>query len=393
MKTIFPLIIIMVFAIGCKQKKVVHNPPTEIRWDMEDGSLKDEKKVFFDMLHRSGPNVDWREIEQETAWKNHQQKALKRKQVEPRGDDDISIANGKVIGFWTERGSINQVGSVFKTLCNSETNTVSSEGPLWKGGLDGLSWEVINQDIRFSERFLFIYKKDDGSKRLVAADRGDPIYSEDDGETWNYASGFNAAASGYRHKNELQLSNQEIYFLGRTNSSSNVKLMRSTDGGLIYNLIFTFNTNQASKLSLCNPHNTEDVYAIQQTTDDLATFYKVNQALGSLEVIQVNSPAEYDGERTNLVGTQYEGNTIRFYIFDEQDSLKMSEDFGESWEYLNILPASPWYFGVYVSKYDPDQLLWEKLMHTEALMAVNFGNVSMRDGNTIVMSRTSCTLI
>lgn len=359
------LIVCILFVSSCsidteKQAKLIQpvpSPFTVVKEDMEDGNKSELKKLWIEEMHNAAPGVDWRAIEADNALKvyHHKQELNHREGIE-------TIIDGVLKGEWIERGSRNQSGSVFDTEYDNdfhELYLISAGGTLWKGGLSGFTWSVVNQDLRFNPGLLRMIRYGEEDKRLIACIAHEPYYSDDFGQTWEAASTNFEASGGSNFKDALMLNgdNHEIYILARKNWGANIELLYSSDDGSSYTTIKTFNTSNFDNLTMANPYETNDIYIMEQTGLSTSRFYKIENGGSDLEVLNENSPLAFGSNgKGNLKGTTI-GSIVRFYAYNGSDKLHISEDFGQNWLEKGTLPITPWGVRLFVSKSNPDLLL------------------------------------
>jgi len=348
------------FIFSCKKEnKELHPIPTEttIKYDMEDGSLRDVKKEWFNMIHQSDPSVDWQIIERENAIEKYN---TSRDLAAKGGGSDI-IANGKLKGEWNEIGSRNQAGSVFATAYNKAEDkifTISAGGQLWKGKSDGSQWNVQNEFLTFDVRYLPFFESE-MSTRLVSSIRGIPYFSDDDGVSWSKATGISSSAVQPIQKWAQTPENQEIFILHKNTYWDNLTLYVSKDQGESYEFLNNFATSDTRNFGLCSPHNSEEVYLMEQVSASASIIHKWNREIGEFQIIETDSPLSFGNNgRGNLIGTKDSDNNISLYVYNEHNEFYKSIDEGATWELQSTLPSRPWNVGVFVSKSDPLKMIY-----------------------------------
>ena len=339
------------------------NGETHVKLDMEDEEKSNLKKAWLEKLFRTPEGIDAKYIEDQNSY----ERFLERNHaISGRTPEEI-IADGLITGEWKERGSKNQSGSVFVTEYDQESKylyLVSAGGQLWKGTLDGLGWEIVNQKARFHDHFLDMVKLEDGSKRLLAAISNMPHYSDDGGLTWTASEGFIPLANA-RMKNIFTTDDslQYTYFLGQVNSNQNLGLYQTKDKGVTYQKIFSFLTSDRRNLSLSITKNTpseaSEIYVLEQLSASTSRLHKMDANQEKLELIEPFSPVSYNQGEGNLVTVKSDSTTI-FYALSRGDSAKLhvSTDQGETWIEKSTLPTSPWGVGLFVSAENPDYLMY-----------------------------------
>jgi photosystem II stability/assembly factor-like uncharacterized protein len=112
--------------------------PTEIaRREKDEERLREERRAWYESLHRAPPWVDWRAVEVE----NRRRLVLERM---------AALEAGLRTDRWTELGSVNQAGRTH-TACPSPDGTQlyvgSNLGGLWRGNIDGTGWVPISDGL------------------------------------------------------------------------------------------------------------------------------------------------------------------------------------------------------------------------------------------------------
>lgn len=326
----------------------------------EEGGKKKEREAFFEMIHKSAAEDNWKAIESQNTKASYQRKQSLRQKSQLRGDEETLI-EGHLKGTWIERGSNNQAGSVFRTEYDPETDMiylVSAGGSIFKGKRDGSQWDVVNQDLRFDPRFLIMTENPSGSNRLLASVSGRPHYSDDEGLTWEAAIGFMPSANGGRADFALQVADGTIYFLGRYDWWSDYALYRSLDRGESYEMIHPFLTGDLRDLSMCSPHYSDDLLIMEQLGTDQARLLKWNIETEQMDIFNTDIGFGFGSNgRANLVGSRQNDLEV-LYSYNHENKVYRSEDYGLTWAEISTLPTRPWEVGLFLSKSDPTQLLY-----------------------------------
>jgi hypothetical protein len=360
----FQVVTCLVCLIACQQEisdefRPFPGEDTQVKTDMEDGQGSSKRTEWIEYMHKAAPGTDWREIEKKNSLAIYQAKQqnliLKRDGIE-------TIIEGELSGEWIERGSKNLAGSVFDAEYDQDFHElflISAGGTLWKGGLAGFTWQVVNQDLRFTPGLLRMIRYSEDEKRLVACVNNEPFYSDDLGKTWTKSNTSYSANGGSFIRDGIKLNegNQAIYLLVRKDWWANIQLLYSSDHGETYSSIFTFSTSDPRNLAMCNPNGTNDIYIIEQTGATTSTLHKITDGAGILETIQVSMPIGFGSDgKANLAATAI-NDTIRFLSYNGNSSLYKSEDLGKNWLYVGEMPIDPWDVRLFISKSNPDLLL------------------------------------
>lgn len=335
---------------------------TMVRGGEEEANQADERERWFENLHRAAPGTNWRMIEYRNRIERQEERAG---QLQMRADCGFeTVADGWLRGQWSERGSLNQAGSVFDTEYDPSTNSIwliSAGGTLWKGHRLNGQWEVVNQDLQFTPGLLRYLPTENG-RRMVAFAHRLPHYSDDDGYTWQAADGIaHDDRWGNIHTPVVaDDSLSTIYTLAKPSYWEGVKLYRSTDKGQQYSSILSLNTHEFNKLTLAKPHGYSTVLLAEKKEDNTAVIYQPQANSGLFEPLHGTSTLDFGGARANLAGSWQEGALVLYAYTNTEEGVwhvMRSVDGGATWETRGELPVSPWSVGLYVSPSDPNHLL------------------------------------
>ena len=352
---------VLVF-FGCKEQSQDFMPvPTDentiVKEDMESPHFAASKKDWKKKLFRTLDGTTSEEIERKNAFarfKEHNTSIKTRSPIE-------TIADGLIMGEWLEKGSRNQAGSVFKTAYDDITDQVflvSAGGQLWKGGLEGLSWEIVNQKARFQENFLEIVYKADETRRIVAIINRIPHYSDDDGLTWtaneNIAE-FNIIKDAFM----VLDGSQRIYLLARVPGDNKISVYESADLGETYIKKYSLITNDANLVSMAHARKTDDLYIIENLSST-SRIYKFSEDKSSVDLLESFADVSFDGRRAKLVASANDLGEPYLYILSNKNGIStyLSTDEGTTWTQQGILPSSPWGVGIFVSSENPNYLMY-----------------------------------
>lgn len=204
-----------------------------------------DRDAYIEQMHRAAPDVDWKETDARTR----KSKFLKKQRIIESGNFLKSgtierYANGKITATWYEKGSKNLAGRMMLAEYDRETEYIysaSAGGIIWKSDLNGTNWQSLNDRVKFNDiKSMRLLKQDNTTRILVF--HGDKYhdfvsYSDNEGETWNDANGFNVVKKWGTIKRGVVLndSNNTIYVLAGEWDYTNWKaisvLYKSVDGG------------------------------------------------------------------------------------------------------------------------------------------------------------------
>lgn len=326
---------------------------------MESAKAHLDKAQWFENIHASAPEIDWREIERTNMFKSYE-KNLKHKLENTSKDNTVNIADGLLVGEWNEKGSNNLSGSIVMTDFDERNNmlyAIAAGGSLWRYDMQNGQWEVINEELRFDSRFLEVVYPDSISLRIICSINGKPYFS-DSGLEWTLSSGPQIVSGG-RVKNVSQLSDgKHILYLVDEGHLKNVKLYHSENFGQSFKVLASFNTSDLNNLAMDVLRPQNELHVIEQITASSSKLLKFDPQENMLSVIKDNSPHGFgpDGRANLRVRSDEVGNTI-YFSFDNNNVYKQSVNMGNNWDILSTLPVRPWDDGVFVSFEDPQIMI------------------------------------
>ena len=352
----FLLLLISVSAWHCNSEKNGRPLPTTIKYG-EEGEGRDLREAWLESMHRAAADVDWRQIEYQNQIKRQLERADQIRSREGCGVE--ALANGKVLGRWIEQGSVNQAGSVFDTEYDpirDEIWLISAGGTLWRSPRDGSNWQVVHQGLRFSTGLLKFIPRPQG-RRLLAFVERIPHYSDDDGLTWQAANGINYTTRDGNFYKPTVLQNA-IYVLAKATYSARIILYKSTDQGETYQPIHDFLTSESNRITLCNPHHSNELLLLEKASAGDAKIYRVEPETNELTWLNEGGLSTLKDADANLAGWSGNGKTILYTYVQtrEATTVQVSENYGMSWQTKGFLDAVPWEVGLYVLPSDPSTL-------------------------------------
>jgi len=354
-------IALLFFQFSCQSPSIDYPQPTDtvVKEDMEEKGKSEARKKWFEELHRSAPEVDWRSVEYQTYMKKHEERSALRSQNRTRGGDLVSVGNDQLRGRWKERGSSNQAGNVIATEYDVETNkvyTIGGGGPLFRSDLDGLSWEVVNQDVRLDGRLLKIFKHND-QKRMIGLINRFPHYSDDMGLTWTPSEGILISDRwGNCWHSVFEPNSKKIYLISKPTYWSKQTIYVSNDHGESYQLVQELRSHDAGLFHFFVPANGDDVFFVEKLDDGTWNLFKMDQAVDTLTLIRNIDEVGFIESRANLAGVKL-GDNYRFYIYNSDKGVWQSQDSGMTWLRRGKFEGNPWSVGLFVIPSQPNILL------------------------------------
>lgn len=348
----------LILFISCQNVRPPHMPQptdkTHVKMDMEEVSHGSERRKWMEMIH-GGKNSNWQAIEYENTLRLLEYKKTLKS---PNRDGEEWLADGKLFGKWIERGSNNQAGSAMNCHYDVEENVlyaIGAGGPLFKSGIEGYTWEVINDDFRFDAGALEMIITPQGQKRLIASINGIPHYSEDFGYNWTKSTGVTNTSDG-RDVHSCFVVNNTIFFLGKKDWWANYTLYKSVDGAA-FTQIKALNSSEGSKIDINKATDGQSIFCIEKLNNVSNRISQYNFATNKLDVITAQSPMTFnENGRVNLDVVINGADTI-MYAYDFENKLHSSLDKGSSWESVSQLIETPWSVGLFIPPSSPTNML------------------------------------
>ena len=352
-----PLLLIACNSIetDLKTEDTKKNPfpiPTQIFENMADEKAYEERRNdYFDLIHSSSENVDWRAINALNFQKLAEQRAaLKGYRIVE------TFADGNLEGEWKERGSVDVPGS--NRICDYDLNTddiyvISDGGTLWKGNLNGETWTPLNDDIQFGRDILKVVSLPGGGVRIITANGYSLRYSDDQGDTWTNCSGIvGSNGSGIKMVQLNDAQQTLVYLYNRisvVDGSSLNKVAFSTDHGLtFYPLTDLSSGNRFASIHAA--HNSPAAYIL----DNNDAVYKFEAGVYST----VSAGLGLDGTSRCMIQANEAGGMLTLYILMDNSTLYKSTDSGVTFDLVGDLATGSWDVGFRVSIDDPDKLYY-----------------------------------
>ncbi len=349
------------------ERNVAPNPlPTAISLNGEaDGERKETaREAWEERLHATAPGTDWRKLEAHNAMTRHQ----KRKDG-PRTKTVETFADGLIIGEWFERGSKFTAGSVHDVaqdpLDPNRLFVLADGGSIWEMDYEKEEWKLVQHDIEFDAQYLGFAPTLEG-RNLVAYTGRRPMFSTDDGVSWEYATvnDDNGLVNGDDIRNFFSATLADSTMLTTLAiGGRDFEVYRSTDGGVSYE-----RTNQPPGridnltqeiTHLHHAPGTDRTFVVMKRmyNDPQVNLYEV-KADGDDYVYEFvgNQPIETDNFFRCRVAAAVQPDTdsLRIYL-QADDQLFRSDNDGVAWTEMPELEVRPWsQQPIYVRPTDPD---------------------------------------
>ena len=328
----------------------------------EDENNEELRRQWIEELHRCRPDVDWQAVNRRNAnlLANLRPAALPRSTAE-------SFANGQLKGVWSDRGSVNQSGSMDAICYVPSTDQVYAFGgelsnyiggrSLWKGNRDGSGWTLLNDDYGLRADMLeALIPSGNSTVRLFASDAKELLYSDDEGQSWSSPSmdpemGFQGFGRRLKIK-KLPSDNDTLFYLVITWDpdpwSYRTWLYRSTDSGLNFDRIEVFTETDRRKIDLWAPESGGTVYVLENSSQ-LNTYTANTQNSTTCSGLPANRN-EYQ-----LTGSLNGGLTL--YALIDGEDIYRSINGGANWSFVSTAPINAWDVGMTCSPNDSDVLI------------------------------------
>ncbi len=346
---LYTLLLLALFLVQCGQKFPVPKEQME-----GEGQLSHLRQQYVEMMHRSAPGINW-QVENDKAMQENYEA------IQEKADAGAGVfANGNLRAQWVERGSNNQAGSTIGLDYVPATNmiyTISDGGSLWRRNLDANDWTNLNKSLRFRSRQIKVVSTPNG-QRILAAIGKKIVYSDNEGQTFTEATGWNYY-DNWGDPIQLEVTTNgtqvEIYYTVLTWSASpwgpRIQLYYSADYGQSFSLIQTFAHGNTSQISMWHPYGTGDCYLMNQST-------KLYQLDGASLITMTTTNNLPTGVNCQLRGYRATNGNITFFALLDKDDVYRSTNNGVSWQLRGTMPSKAWSVGLEVSLSDANRLFY-----------------------------------
>lgn len=371
-------VIFTVFLMACNHKKELPTPTgdTVIHQNGEDGDSYTARMKWIELMH-GGENSDWRSIEAENQ--NERYAQWLKSDLSNRSADEY-LADGHLLGRWVEGGSSNNAGNIMAVDYDVETDevyAVGGGGPIFKSDIYGTDWKLVNDKLRFSTDLLKVFNLQNGTKRLVSAVNGIPHYSDDGGKEWIKSTGVTQTNDGHIYHSQ-STKDGIIFFLGKRDYWSDIKVYASYDFGISFSALKTFTTSDTRNIALTLDGVSDNIYIIEQINSTNSQIYKYNKSAKAIDLLSNNSNIGFGANGKANLQVATVKDTVVMYAYDEENRLHISKNEGNSWVPSVILPASPWDIGLYVCPSNPKNMF---IGEVDAFKSSNGGLIWSRINN------------
>ena len=333
-----PLILELLTANNGREVRLPAETIVREKTDEDEKLEQKEKEEWIEHMHQAAPGTNWRKTDHNTRWKKYTAKL--------GSEANKSSSSGSQAGYWEEKGSNNQSGRILVAEFDTTTNQIfaaSSGGNVWKGDIDGNNWVSLNEQFQMTGITMIRMIHTDTLKRLVVSAGGGYFYfSDDEGMSWDTASGLNGPQDwgGIIRCVLMNDSLHTIYMLAKQWDyivwESTTCLYKSTDLGQSFALI------TCMEEGVYGGSSTFDIWAPRSESN---TCYLINQdSIYYLDTISgdLNLIANFTVDTlgyTVLTGCK-QGGTTYLYAYIAQDIYR-SADGGLNWAKQTTLGKNP----------------------------------------------------
>jgi hypothetical protein len=310
------------------------------------------REKYNELRHRAAPGTDWKTIERVNSTNATALVGQRRNMAAARPQAIQSFANGAINGVWEEKGALNITGSIRAvdyTATDNKLYVVSSGGSLWSSVLGSESWSLLNQSMKLDAGIVKAFDKAADGKRILVSLNNNILYSDDEGSTFSPSTGisFPVEWGGNYIASLIRLNDgsNTIYCLTRTWSNNpwapRYWLFRSTNEGASFSFVYQFNTGGDGAVSLCNPYNSNAVYATEAngTANTIALYSISGTAVTPLNTFNAGQAAN----SCIIKGTLTNGFTTMYALVNNTHMYKIINSSG-SWvsTFASVLPEEAW---------------------------------------------------
>ncbi|MCB9236117.1 MAG: T9SS type A sorting domain-containing protein [Bacteroidia bacterium] len=320
---------------------------TQIRWVSEEDEAKEqeEKAEWIEQMHKAAPGVNWRQLDQQTREQNYARFCNLPSSAKTTTLD--TLANGALIGSWSQRGSRNVSGRVVVADLDTLNNFLyagSDGGQVWRGSTDGKGWVPLNDLLRFPGLKMVRAIPYNGGTRILAASGGSAVwYSDDNGGSWQKAGGLtNIESWGYiRRAMVADDSARTVYVVSQEwdfgNWGATSGLYRSLDKGANFSLLRRFHENDyGNELNM-------DLWVSR--SGEAPAYFKAHDSIFSLTAttnLQFEGKLPFTNKENSLLCGTLAGGDTTLYVYHDQDIYK-SSDAGKNWSFISNLGKNPFF--------------------------------------------------
>jgi hypothetical protein len=344
--------VIAINAFGCQKPQPLKVGDTLLHPEpigADEGTLKETREKWIALTHSAAPGVDWKKVEFSNA---EIMRSIKASLVKKGGIISNEVfAGSKLQGTWSEKGPINQAGSIIGVDYDSIANNlyvISSGGTLWRNnGLAANNWTLLNDDYSFTNNIIKVINKAGGGRRIIAGLNQTLYYSDNEGSTFTPCSGISYPVS-WGSNNVVQVEAIKgatndiiamVYAWDPTPWAARLSLYRSTDDGMSFTKIWTLNHGESGRAKMTLPYNSNNVYVFDGQSSP--GFWTISKLTGSTLSLLNSIPQPELANSVSFRGTQVGGFHF-FYAINNNSKIYRTDSYGASWGMMSNLPENAW---------------------------------------------------
>lgn len=334
---------------------------TIVRVEGENPENGKRRNAWIESMHRAAPGLDWRKLEYANRMAVHQLRFGQTGAL--RGDLEV-LADGKLTGYWHERGSSNQAGSVIATEFDPVSEDiwlVSAGGSLFKGNLQGENWSVVNQDLVFEGNFLRFVAHEGGRRLLCVIDKV-VHYSDDDGKTWVRAQGLDTYDQWGGRKDLLMSTDSDntLFYLVQEWLPGPWKpdlcIYMSKDHGEHFTKTWSFGHGNIEDVSMIQASGSGRILISQKVSTNKTRIMELNEETGIPALLHESFLFGNGTVEANLAAHE-SGGELLLFTYNSANQLFRSDNSGKTWELWSTFEERPWGVGLFISPSNPDLIL------------------------------------
>lgn len=302
--------------------------------------FKKSRKEYIDLIHKRGPDVDWRKMDldfrKNRAYENtmFRQNYINQNGYWENTDSRISL-NREIEGVWRERGSNNLAGRVHTLDIDFDSDLIylaSSGGNIWKGTINGENWESLNDYMQINDIKIVRLVETNEVRRLLIGSSDGFFYTDDEGAVINQSIGLESPVEWgefYRFVVKGESDNTVIYALAKEwDNGSTISIYKSINLGETFQRVYSEDLNSDGSYDLWTyRYSDEDIFFLKE-----GSIYKLFNDQPAF-ISQISS----SGSGDNLLTGGKDNNIFLYAKIDDQ--LFFSDNEGEDWESLGVLPS------------------------------------------------------
>ena len=339
--------------------------PAEYIQKKEDRKIyKKYRREYFEMMHKSSPDTDWKKMNQEYRDTRSMEMTEKRKgyEFEMMNGYSESFFNRDLEGIWEERGSNNLAGRVHTVEVDFDENMIycgSSGGNIWKGSIFGEGWVSVNDYMQINNiNMIRLVPNGSINHRLLISAGNKFYYSDNEGFTLNQSSGLEGVESwGEIYRSVVSYFDSQInpvvFVLTKEWSNGAViKIFRSDDLGENFDEIYSTSLQSERAYDIwMDRYSPSDLFFLNN-----GELYSISTLHNNLSFIGSAGPSN-QGENILSAGKDNDNNGLFHFHAKIGDRLYFSNNDGTSWNDKGTLPSYTFSRNSFNGSYDNQNIV------------------------------------